>query len=81
MIQKFKSKVLTVLGSTGLGVVVGVPVFASSTPNPVVVTSEMLDPVINAITENLGVLLPAGLTILAVMIGVSLIPRIIYRFF
>ncbi len=47
----------------------------------VVVTSEMLEPVVNAITSNLGVLLPVGLTILAVMIGVSLIPRIIYKFF
>lgn len=47
----------------------------------VVVTSAMLEPVVAAITENLGVLLPVGLTILAVMIGVSLIPRIIYKFF
>jgi hypothetical protein len=27
------------------------------------------------------VLLPVGITILAIMIGVSLIPRIIYKFF
>ncbi len=47
----------------------------------VVVTAEMLEPVVSAITDNLGVLLPVGLTILAVMIGVSLIPRIIYKFF
>lgn len=45
------------------------------------VTQEMLQPVIDSITGNLGVLLPVGLTILAVMIGVALIPRIIWKFF
>lgn len=45
------------------------------------VTSEMLEPISQAITGNLGVLLPVGITIMAVMIGVALIPRIIYKFF
>lgn len=47
----------------------------------VVVTQAMLQPVIDSITGNLGVLLPVGLTILAVMVGVALIPRIIWKFF
>jgi len=46
-----------------------------------VVTAEQLAPVVDAITANLGVLLPVGLTILGIMVGVSLIPRIIYKFF
>lgn len=45
------------------------------------VTGEMLAPVTNAITSNLGALLPVGITIMAIMIGVSLIPRIVYKFF
>lgn len=45
------------------------------------VTSAMLEPIVDSITGNLGTLLPVGLTIMAVMIGVSLIPRIIYKFF
>jgi phosphoglycerate-specific signal transduction histidine kinase len=45
------------------------------------VTSEMLEPITTSITSNLGVLLPVGIGIMAVMIGVALIPRIIYRFF
>lgn len=45
------------------------------------VTSAMLEPITTSITSNLGVLLPVGLTIMAVLIGVSLIPRIIYKFF
>lgn len=44
-------------------------------------TSDMFDPLISAINTNLGVLLPVGLTIMGIMIAVSLIPRIIYKFF
>lgn len=43
-------------------------------------TSSMLAPIVEAINTNLGVLLPVGLTIMGVMIGVSLIPRIVYKF-
>jgi len=50
-------------------------------PTSVVVTSAMLQPITTAITGNLDVLLPVGLGIMAVMIGVSLIPRIVYKFF
>lgn len=45
------------------------------------VTAEMLEPITNAVTSNLGVLLPVGIGIMAIMIGVALIPRIIYKFF
>jgi len=45
------------------------------------IDAEMLAPLTDAITSNLGVLLPVGITILGIMIGVSLIPRIIYKFF
>jgi len=50
-------------------------------PTSVVITSAMLDPITSAITDNLDVLLPTGIGIMAVMLGVSLIPRIIYKFF
>lgn len=89
MLEKVKSrflairtKIIAVAGVTGVGVASSVPAFATGgSDSAVVVTSEMLEPVVSAITDNLGVLLPVGLTILAVMIGVSLIPRIIYKFF
>lgn len=45
------------------------------------VTSTMLEPITDAITSNLAVLLPVGITIMGVLIGVALIPRIIYKFF
>ena len=44
-------------------------------------TAGMFDGLIGTITSNLGVLLPIGLTIMGIMIAVSLIPRIIYKFF
>jgi len=45
------------------------------------VTADMLTPITDSITSNLGVLLPVGIGIMAILIGVSLIPRIIYKFF
>jgi hypothetical protein len=44
------------------------------------ITAEMLAPITTALTDNLGVLLPVGLSIMGTMIGVSLIPRIVYKF-
>lgn len=44
-------------------------------------TSSMFEPLIEAIVSNLGVLIPIGLTIMGIMIAVSLIPRIVYKFF
>ena len=45
------------------------------------VTTELVQPVVDAIDSGLTVLLPVGIGIMAVMIGVHLIPRIIYKFF
>lgn len=44
------------------------------------ITSAMLTPIVTTLNTNLGVLLPVGITIMGVMIGVGLIPRIIYKF-
>lgn len=44
------------------------------------VSAEMLQPILDTLNANLGVLLPVGLGIMSVMIGVGLIPRIIYKF-
>lgn len=33
-----------------------------------------------AVSDNIAVLLPVGIGIMAIMIGVSLIPRIVYKF-
>lgn len=44
------------------------------------ITADMLKPITQALTNNIGVLLPVGITIMGIMIGVSLIPRIVYKF-
>ena len=45
-----------------------------------VITAEMLAPITTTLTSNMNVLLPVGITIMGVMIGVSLVPRIVYKF-
>ena len=45
------------------------------------VTPEMLAPLTTAVTANITAILPIGVAIMAALIGVSLIPKIIYRFF
>ena len=44
------------------------------------ITAEMLAPITNALTQNLSVILPVGMGIMGTMIGVGLIPRLIYKF-
>lgn len=44
------------------------------------VTAEMLAPITTTLTSNLDVLLPVGISIMGAMIGVGLIPRIVYKF-
>lgn len=44
------------------------------------ITAEMLAPITTTLTDNLSTLLPVGITIMGTMIGVSLIPRIVYKF-
>ena len=45
------------------------------------VTAEQAGVVTTAVTDNLAILLPVGIGIMAIMIGVALIPRIVYKFF
>ena len=40
----------------------------------------MLAPITQALTSNLEVILPVGMGVMGTMIGVGLIPRLIYKF-
>lgn len=53
----------------------------NSTIEGLELSSSMFSPLVDTMTSNLDVLLPVGLTIMGIMIAVSLIPRIIYKFF
>lgn len=44
------------------------------------ITSELIKPIETAISSGLTTLVPIGIGIMAAFIGISLIPRIIYRF-
>lgn len=44
------------------------------------ITADMVKPITDALSSGLTTLVPIGIGIMAVMIGVSLIPRIIYKF-
>lgn len=44
------------------------------------ITADLVKPVTDAINSGLSTLVPIGLTIMGVMIGIGLIPRIIYKF-
>lgn len=45
------------------------------------VTAELIEPIQTAITSGLTTLVPVGIGIMATMLGLSLIPKVIYRFF
>lgn len=66
----------TGIGVVGFSVLASKPAFAAA-----VVTNTQMDAITTDITANLAVILPVGLAILGIMIGIALIPRIIYKFF
>lgn len=44
------------------------------------ITQAMVEPIQTAFNSGVTTLLPTGIQLMSVLIGVSLIPRIIYRF-
>ena len=48
--------------------------------NGFLITSEMLQPIVESVTNNLNAILPVGIGIMALLIGVRLIRKVIYRF-
>lgn len=53
---------------------------ATTASTGVAITSDQLQPLVDGVTANLNVLLPVGITLMSIMIGVTLIPRIVYKF-
>lgn len=46
----------------------------------VAITTEMLTPIIDGVTANIGVILPIAIGIFAIMIGLNLVPKLIRKF-
>lgn len=45
------------------------------------ITAELIQPVVQAVTNNITAIVPAGLAILALSLGVSAVPKVIKKFF
>lgn len=46
----------------------------------IAITQDMLKPIAEGITSNVGVILPICIAVFAVMIGVKLIPKLVSKF-
>ncbi len=46
----------------------------------VAITTEMLSPLVDGITANIGVILPIGIALFAIIIGISLLPKLVKKF-
>ncbi len=44
-------------------------------------TADLMEPIVEAVESGATILIPIGIGIMAVMVGVSMIPRIVYKFF
>lgn len=67
---------LTAVGSSGVQLM-------GSGSDPlanIAITQDMLKPILDGIIANVGVILPIGLAIFAVVLGISFIPKIIGHF-
>ena len=81
MNETTKNKVLrisTAVGTVATGALACLT--CSADTSGVAVTSDMLQPIVNAVTDNIAVILPVGITIFGIFIGLKLVPRIISKF-
>lgn len=44
------------------------------------ITTEMLTPLVDGLTANIGVILPVGIAVLAIFLGIKFIPKLIKMF-
>lgn len=73
---------LAMVAATGVRAFAEEPaVVAASDPlSNVVITSDMLTPLLDGISANIGVILPVGVAILSLIIGIGLLPKVIKMF-
>lgn len=90
MLQSVKTKAagrMALMSAAGAAAVVGaaVPAFATTetggTDLPTIaITTDMLKPLVEGVVANIGVVLPVGLGLFAIMLGIRIIPSMIKRF-
>lgn len=93
--EKLKSKIAgfvnTKVGKVLTGVVGVAPIVGvgagfcadgeTASKSVITLTSDMFTPITDTVQGNLPVLIGAGVSLMAINIAVSLIPRIVYKFF
>ena len=87
-----KRQIVVSVGAAILPAALSVPAFASgssSTPGAgdvaaglesVAISTEMLKPVVDGVAANLAVIIPIGISLFAILLGVTLIPKVIKKF-
>lgn len=89
MLQAVKTRAagrMALMSATGAAVVAGtaVPAFASSSGSAdlptIAITTDMLKPLVEGVVANIGVVLPVGLALFAIMLGIRIIPGLVKRF-
>ena len=74
----FAKRIVFLCMTLALMACMALPAFAA-TGDPVV-TTEMLSPVLDSISANVAVIVPVGIGIFAIVLGVRFIPRIFKMF-
>lgn len=89
MLQSAKAKAagrMALMSATGAAAIVGasVPAFAAGTGGAdlptIAITTDMLTPLVEGVVANIGVVLPVGLALFAIMLGIRIIPGMVKRF-
>ena len=85
-----KQRIMVSAGAAILPVALSLPASASSsTPGAgdvtaglesVAISTEMLKPVVDGVAANLAVIIPIGIALFAILLGVTLIPKVIKKF-
>lgn len=82
MVQSPKVKNLLLAG-TGTLTVLGTAVtaFAADPQLPTIaITTEMLTPLVDGVVANIGVILPVGIGLFAIFLGIRILPGLISKF-
>lgn len=76
--KRFKKMLVFGFVLAVLVVAMGISAFASA--GGAGITGDMLEPVLEGVTANIGVILPIGVGLFAIVLGIKFIPRIFHMF-
>jgi hypothetical protein len=78
-LKKQKEKLVAAATMSIMTVGMAVTTFAAESDN-VAITSDMLEPILSAAKDNIAVILPVGIGLFAILLGVSFIPMLFKKF-